>query len=218
MKKTLLTLSAVLSISAVAFGQGSLILDNRSQPDLAGFNTVTSNDNDATLADYVSGTVTLELFTLATGGSAASEVATINTDAASAGSEQTAVSLLTTDGFTQQGFGTTLANETLQNNFAISEGDFTGTSAGTYQVGSSSTLTSGTTVDVYYAVVALYSGKEGVLVLSPTVTGGGSNPPANMNSAWPNQNLLLAPVPEPTTLALAGLGGLSMLFLRRRKA
>lgn len=26
------------------------------------------------------------------------------------------------------------------------------------------------------------------------------------------------PVPEPTTLALAGLGGLSMLFLRRRKA
>jgi len=28
----------------------------------------------------------------------------------------------------------------------------------------------------------------------------------------------IAPVPEPTTLALAGLGGLSMLFLRRRKA
>jgi hypothetical protein len=28
----------------------------------------------------------------------------------------------------------------------------------------------------------------------------------------------VAPVPEPTTLALAGLGGLSMLFLRRRKA
>jgi len=30
--------------------------------------------------------------------------------------------------------------------------------------------------------------------------------------------LVLNPVPEPTTLALAGLGGLSMLFLRRRKA
>jgi len=30
--------------------------------------------------------------------------------------------------------------------------------------------------------------------------------------------LLLDPVPEPTTLALAGLGGISMLFLRRRKA
>lgn len=33
-----------------------------------------------------------------------------------------------------------------------------------------------------------------------------------------NPELVLTPVPEPTTLALAGLGGISMLFLRRRKA
>jgi len=35
-----------------------------------------------------------------------------------------------------------------------------------------------------------------------------------------NPQLILTPIitPEPTTLALAGLGGLSMLFLRRRKA
>jgi hypothetical protein len=35
-----------------------------------------------------------------------------------------------------------------------------------------------------------------------------------------NNSLVLyaVPVPEPTTLALAGLGGISMLFLRRRKA
>lgn len=48
------------------------------------------------------------------------------------------------------------------------------------------------------------------------------------NSTDPNGQLALsaigenqfgvAPVPEPATLALAGLGGLSMLFLRRRKA
>lgn len=31
-------------------------------------------------------------------------------------------------------------------------------------------------------------------------------------------NISISPVPEPTTLALAGLGGISMLFLRRRKA
>ncbi len=30
--------------------------------------------------------------------------------------------------------------------------------------------------------------------------------------------IILNPVPEPATLALAGLGGLSMLFLRRRKS
>lgn len=33
-----------------------------------------------------------------------------------------------------------------------------------------------------------------------------------------NPALTLLPVPEPTTLALAGLGGVSMLFLRRRKS
>lgn len=32
------------------------------------------------------------------------------------------------------------------------------------------------------------------------------------------QLMPVVPVPEPTTLALAGLGGISMLFLRRRKA
>jgi len=33
-----------------------------------------------------------------------------------------------------------------------------------------------------------------------------------------NPMITLLPVPEPTTLALAGLGGISMLFLRRRKS
>jgi len=50
--------------------------------------------------------------------------------------------------------------------------------------------------------------------------GGGSTDPfggTSENGAGMNQ-FGVAPVPEPTTLALAGLGGLSMLFLRRRKA
>ena len=32
-----------------------------------------------------------------------------------------------------------------------------------------------------------------------------------------DENLVLSPVPEPATLAVAGLGGLSMLLIRRRK-
>jgi hypothetical protein len=63
--------------------------------------------------------------------------------------------------------------------------------------------------------------------------GGGGSPAASVVNLWGNSGgtglagsgesgtnpeLVLTPVPEPTTLALAGLGGISMLFLRRRKA
>jgi hypothetical protein len=51
--------------------------------------------------------------------------------------------------------------------------------------------------------------------VDPTTGAPGSLP----SGIWGNSTLVLytVPVPEPTTLALAGLGGLSMLFLRRRK-
>jgi len=54
-------------------------------------------------------------------------------------------------------------------------------------------------------------------VFSPAATTG----LAGSGSSASNPQLSLLPVssvPEPTTLALAGLGGISMLFLRRRKA
>lgn len=41
---------------------------------------------------------------------------------------------------------------------------------------------------------------------------------SGMNAGNPTLTLTPIVVPEPTTLALAGLGGISMLFLRRRKA
>ncbi len=53
---------------------------------------------------------------------------------------------------------------------------------------------------------------------------GGSATTSNAGTGLPNSgngSLVLsaiAPVPEPATLALAGLGGISMLFLRRRKS
>jgi hypothetical protein len=43
--------------------------------------------------------------------------------------------------------------------------------------------------------------------------------PGNTPTAmFGNNTFVVSSVPEPTTLALAGLGGLSMLFLRRRKS
>ena len=49
-------------------------------------------------------------------------------------------------------------------------------------------------------------------------SGASSSSPVNQMSSEGLGKFGVAPIPEPTTLALAGLGGLSMLFLRRRKA
>jgi hypothetical protein len=53
-----------------------------------------------------------------------------------------------------------------------------------------------------------------------SVDPGSSIPGSLPTGIWGNNSLVLysTPVPEPATLALAGVGGLSMLFLRRRKA
>jgi len=222
MKKTLLTLGAILGISAGAFAQGTLLVENSQQPQGAGFNSVSSSPADTgaggTFSDFPTGTITLEIFSIAASGNA-SLASQINADAASAATEQTALGLITSD-FTQQAYGSSVSSESLSSTWNITGGDFSGSQAGsTITIGTAGTLTSGSSV--YYALVAILGSREGVLVLNadgPYEAGGGQNPAASMNADWPDQNLLLAPVPEPTTLALAGLGGLSMLFLRRRKA
>jgi hypothetical protein len=60
---------------------------------------------------------------------------------------------------------------------------------------------------------------EGTVTPGSAVGGGGD--PTIFTSIFANGSLTLyavTPTPEPTTLALAGLGGLSMLLIRRRKS
>jgi hypothetical protein len=57
--------------------------------------------------------------------------------------------------------------------------------------------------------------------VTSSVNPSSSTPGNTMVNLFGNSSLTLysvAPIPEPTTLALAGLGGISMLFLRRRKS
>jgi hypothetical protein len=95
-------------------------------------------------------------------------------------------------------------------------------SAGIYEVGTSLTLNPDT--DIYYALLAtmIIDGEpyQGALVLDavPGYLPGALTEPNTMPADWGNnQNLLLATVPEPTTLALAGFGGISMLCLAKRR-
>jgi hypothetical protein len=219
MKKLLLTLSAVIGVSAAAFGQGSVLLQDGATPDFGGVSTAGTNSNDGTVSHYYTGSLTLEIFAIQN-----ASLATLQADQsgllADAGNNVAAMALLTADGF-----GLQTINGGSNIVVAASGGTFQVGSAAT--IGNSGTITpSGTTVNTEYVLYGSINGGAsfGILALNPSVTGAAApGTPANMNSIWPGSssqafNLYLQPVPEPTTLALAGLGGLSMLFLRRRKA
>jgi len=63
-------------------------------------------------------------------------------------------------------------------------------------------------------------GSTGIGTITPFATPG-TGDPTIFPTVYSNGSFVLfsaTPVPEPATLALAGLGGLSMLFLRRRKS
>jgi PEP-CTERM motif-containing protein len=65
-----------------------------------------------------------------------------------------------------------------------------------------------------------YFGYSGIAAITSGGAGTPASPPESIFGAGIQGFTLYAvsPTPEPTTLALAGLGGLSMLFLRRRKS
>jgi hypothetical protein len=63
-----------------------------------------------------------------------------------------------------------------------------------------------------------YFGYSNVGTITPTTAPASGASIIGGTSAQPGQIILYALTPEPTTIALVGLGGLSMLCLRRRKA
>jgi hypothetical protein len=227
MKKSLLTLGAVLGVAAGACAQGTLNFD---VPGTAGVNSVTSSTSDPDLAgsDYFlndgTGLLTVSVYYAANSGNLMTQAQAINTAAASQSTLGNAVTLLNAD-FVQQSFtgeGGSAAALTQQIPFDF--GDIDSQNQFTSTIGTGATITS-STLGMYALFVTYTGGYEGVLVLdgggAAYNIGGGTSPQASMTSNWGPNNLLLAvpgPVPEPTTIALAGLGGLSMLFLRRRKA
>jgi hypothetical protein len=72
----------------------------------------------------------------------------------------------------------------------------------------------------YAAAVAGNAPLSGITAAFGNPTGGGGSPPSTAATLvdWTAANsLVLAPVPEPTTLALGGLGAAALLLFRRRK-
>jgi len=206
MKKLLLTGAALLALTCGVFAQGWFQLDNSA----ATFANGVAVD---TPGNYYSGTYGLEVWEANNTTSAAA----INTAAALSGLN--AYGMLASSGFTLE---QTVFNQNM-------------TVAGAFQLGvikMADVSPAGSTVTIALAAWntsdASWSAmlgnvtaatRAGVLAFSQPTTSWLASPPGlPPATAWGvSQDLVMLPVPEPSTFALAGLGAAALLILRRRK-
>jgi hypothetical protein len=178
------------------------------------YNSAGAAGNNLSIAVWASSTAT------------AGDLTAINALLNTSGGANTALTDLANDGFSEVSFiagsFTTIG--------AVSGNDDDGTvnfANGTVEL--STTFAPNQSLDLALVGTALSgadSGWEGVIAFANSyggngnpATDGGTAGTASSPTGWgaDNENLVLSPVPEPATLAFAGLGGLSMLLIRRRK-
>jgi PEP-CTERM motif len=222
MKKIILTTSAMVGLAYGAFAQGSLG-DTQGTFLNDGVTTGLSEANPANATTYYSGNISLEVFVASTANVTAGQVAAINALDGTASGGALALSALITDGFALESDpGTATAPLPAGGiTFAVSGGDFT--AADLNQINLLQAATGTTEYIALYAVAVggAFNGDSGVLAFSQNVGGNPYSIPAglasNITTDPTGKNLDLTSVPEPGTMALAGLGSLSLFLLRRKK-
>jgi len=228
MKKIVLTAMALAAVSYGAYAQGSLkgVQAMFSSDGITvGFNQETSSTPGFTSA-YYTGNVDLEILYSATA-TAGTATALNALDGTAAGS--TALSVAeNSDGFSVVSTEPSVTSVTPGfiggGPSVVSGGDLTG--ADQNIVGLNSVPTGGSGILALYGVVVggADAGWSGLIAWTQSNMGGnpnGSPPgqPFQIVTDPSGDNLdLVTTTPEPATLAFAGLGGLSMLLLRRRNS
>jgi hypothetical protein len=205
MKKIILTCVATVGLASGAFAQGSILVDNSS----VGGSITGGQTSSAATGFY--GNYTLQVWYL--NGALPSNLA--------GASNLQDYNNLTTDGFT---LAQTYANQNI-----------TQLNAGAFSLGELD-MPGASTTSTVIALAAWASGLPGTTATPGASFGGAQyggvlaflNPtaayethpvptPANLTGWSSSDNLAMTPVPEPTTMALAGLGGLSLFLARRKK-
>jgi len=204
MKKLVITTLATVGLALGAFAQGSIILDN---------STASYGIANTTPGNYYTGTYGLELWV----DNAAAVPAGINGAANTA-----AYAALTTTGFkleaTYAGQTMNISNPgvfqlgtvTMNDVTALVSSAVIGLAAWT---GSAASGTAAMVANANIGVVAFLDST----IADPSPLAGPPGTPSNLGTAWTTGDLVMMPVPEPTTMALAGLGAAALLIFRRRK-
>jgi len=218
MKKLIVATLATSCVAVGAFAQGSIgnvqsvfANDGITTPGL-------SASSPANATTYYTGNVNLSVYYAAN--LTASEAAALN---AADGNAPAQLALLAADGFTEVS-ATTLATtgETVGSvPFAVSDGGFTGTDPNQINlIGVPTGTTEWLAIEVQ-GVGGSTDGGTGILTFQQNTGGNPYATPAGIASLLTTDpaglNFVLAPVPEPTTMALAALGGAAMLMIRRKK-
>ena len=213
MKKLIVTTLAAGCLSLSAFSQGSIIINEGGFSSGAGVTTQGAGATSTSLAStYFSGTASFQVWYAASSINASNGAVAANAYDNVTGGLPLALAILTGAGYSEVASGTGNA----------SEGYYT---AGTVDLPSPVP----TGVNAYLALVVTDTGADsttgwaGVLAFLNNTGGSYTSTPAGtpvVLQGWDNlnENLVLSPVPEPTTLALGALGGLSLLLFRRKQS
>ena len=221
MKKIIVTTLATTAMALGAFAQGSLgqVQGMFSNDGITTQGANASNPNLATT--WYTGNIALELFYASTATTAA-QIATINALDGTPGGGLSAFMLLGSSGFSLVSSTTLLGSTAGSLAFPVSGGGFNAADPNTIGL----LAPAPTAANGWMALYLVGSGGafndfSGVLAFAQN-TGGSpvSAPPgtaAVMAKDPAGLNLVLTQVPEPTTMALAALGGASLLLFRRKK-
>lgn len=195
MKKLILSAAAVAGLAVTSYGQGIVFADNSG----ASFDTTINGVNNT------STDLNLELLLGTTASSVTTDVVTLLLSSSNTNPSQSpALGQVYSAAGDISSFGTIYDNSGNQYGLASDAGATVYLQVLAWE-GNYST---------YAAAVAANAANGMSSVFSTTIGATPTSFPADISGVGV---VALSSVPEPTTMALAGLGGLSLLFLRRKK-